>query len=192
MDIVGWDEHYESFHAKLLDVQPSVDNGRVEDDERQEDGDMENDNPFLVQSESQIHEVGVGENTGPNHKDHHDKAITDFVDIIKVARAQHLYLRKKCVEQCGSNPLPSVLSDTLTSVAVPFFQIIGMTIRFYILWRYICDMAVGVRGSPDEGLRLCLLFVLSQFVFRWAMAEFIESDRLREQPGHTQSEAHER
>ncbi|RUP46311.1 hypothetical protein BC936DRAFT_147099, partial [Jimgerdemannia flammicorona] len=47
------DEHYESFHAKLLNFQPSVDNGRVEDDERQEDGDMENDNPFLVQSETE-------------------------------------------------------------------------------------------------------------------------------------------
>ncbi|CAG8537080.1 2310_t:CDS:2 [Paraglomus occultum] len=49
-------------------------------------------------------------------------------------------------EQCGSNP---ALSVTLASIVVPFFQIVGMTIRFYILlqvngdiyavWQWACE-----------------------------------------------------
>ncbi|RUP44338.1 hypothetical protein BC936DRAFT_149605 [Jimgerdemannia flammicorona] len=131
---------------------------------------------------SQIHEVGVGENTGPNHKDHHNKVITDFVDVIKVARAQHLYLCKKYVEQCGSNPLPSVLSDMLTTIAVPFFQIISMTIRFYILlqvngdiyaiWQWVCE------DLPMRDSDVASIVLLSRrFITHRAMAEFIESDR---------------
>ncbi|GES76570.1 hypothetical protein GLOIN_2v1665780 [Rhizophagus clarus] len=78
-------------------------------------------------------EVGVGENTGPAHKDHHKKAVTDFVDVIKVARAQHISIQTKCIERSGSNPLPLDIQNKLKLVPVPFFQVIGMTIRFYIL-----------------------------------------------------------
>ncbi|CAB4389865.1 unnamed protein product [Rhizophagus irregularis] len=78
-------------------------------------------------------EVGIGENTGPTHKDHHKKSITDFVDVIKVARAQHISFQTKCIEKSGSNPLPLDIQNKLKLVPVPFFQVIGMTIRFYIL-----------------------------------------------------------
>nr|CAG8579381.1 14137_t:CDS:2 [Entrophospora candida] len=52
------------------------------------------------------HEIGIGENTGPTRKDHHKKSVTDFVDVI---------------------------NNVLKSVAIPFFQVIGMKIQFYIL-----------------------------------------------------------
>lgn len=63
----------------------------------------------------------------------HKKSITDFVDVIKVARAQHISFQTKCIEKSGSNPLPLDIQNKLKLVPVPFFQVIGMTIRFYIL-----------------------------------------------------------
>ncbi|RGB35464.1 hypothetical protein C1646_759305 [Rhizophagus diaphanus] len=57
-------------------------------------------------------EIGIGENTGPTHKDHYKKSVTDFVDVIKVARSQHISFQTKWIEECG---------------------LIGMKIRFYIL-----------------------------------------------------------
>ncbi|CAG8639387.1 11139_t:CDS:2, partial [Paraglomus occultum] len=54
-------------------------------------------------------EGGVGENTGPKFRDHHDKAKTNFMDIIKVARAQHIQLQTELVQQSGFNPLPPIL-----------------------------------------------------------------------------------
>lgn len=33
------------------------------------------------------HEIGIGENTGPTHQDHHKKSVTNFVDLIHV---QHI------------------------------------------------------------------------------------------------------
>ena len=35
-------------------------------------------------------EIGIGENSGPKRKYHHDKSITNFVDVIRVARSQHI------------------------------------------------------------------------------------------------------
>ncbi|CAG8697806.1 17894_t:CDS:2, partial [Acaulospora morrowiae] len=78
-------------------------------------------------------EVGIGENTGPTHKDHHKKSITDFVDVIKVARAQHISFQTKCIEKSRNNPLPLDIRNKLRLIPIPFFQVIGMKIRFYIL-----------------------------------------------------------
>ncbi|RIA93042.1 hypothetical protein C1645_37634 [Glomus cerebriforme] len=78
-------------------------------------------------------EIGIGENTGPMHKDHYKKSVTDFVDVIKVARSQHINFQTKCIEKCGCNPLPSDIENALKSILIPFFQVIGMKIRFYIL-----------------------------------------------------------
>ncbi|CAG8555432.1 11254_t:CDS:2, partial [Dentiscutata heterogama] len=79
------------------------------------------------------HEIGIGENTGSTRKDHHKKSVTDFVDVINVARSQHISFQTKCIEKSGRNPLPSNIENVLKSVPIPFFQVIGMKIRFYIL-----------------------------------------------------------
>ncbi|CAG8782997.1 10263_t:CDS:2, partial [Racocetra persica] len=79
------------------------------------------------------HEIGIGENTSPTRKDHHKKSFTDFVDVINVARSQHISFQTKCIEKSGRNPLPSNIENVLKSVPISFFQVIGMKIRFYIL-----------------------------------------------------------
>ncbi|CAI2198041.1 3157_t:CDS:2, partial [Funneliformis geosporum] len=43
--------------------------------------------------------AGIGENSGPTHKDNHDKARTNFIDMIKVSRAQHIELENQIIEQ---------------------------------------------------------------------------------------------
>nr|CAG8433425.1 13252_t:CDS:2 [Entrophospora candida] len=52
---------------------------------------------FLYWSSSR--EAGIGENSRPTHKDNHDKVRTDFVDVIKVCRAQHIKLVIQIIEQ---------------------------------------------------------------------------------------------
>ncbi|CAJ0646596.1 9542_t:CDS:2 [Entrophospora sp. SA101] len=89
--------------------------------------------PFSKTPGENGHEIGIGENTGPMHKDHHKKSITNFVEIIKVIQLQHTSFQTKCIEESGSNPLPSVIQDALKLVSIPFFQVIGMKIQFYIL-----------------------------------------------------------
>ncbi|CAB4445292.1 unnamed protein product [Rhizophagus irregularis] len=86
---------------------------------------------FLYWSSSR--EAGIGENSGPTHKDNHDKARTNFVDVIKVARAQHIELEYQIIEQSGRSPLPESLQKAMTSILIPFFHIVGMRIRFYLL-----------------------------------------------------------
>ncbi|CAG8645341.1 3569_t:CDS:1 [Paraglomus occultum] len=69
------------------------------------------------------------------YKDHVDKATTDFVDVIKVARSQHIAIRTACIEASLScvNPLPVMVQNALYEVSIPFFQVIGSCIRFYLL-----------------------------------------------------------
>ncbi|CAG8739367.1 31007_t:CDS:10, partial [Racocetra persica] len=67
---------------------------------------------FLYWSSSR--EAGNGENSGPTHKDNHDKAKTNFVDTIKVSRAQHIELELQIIEQSGQNPLPESLQKAMT------------------------------------------------------------------------------
>ncbi|CAI2183040.1 5259_t:CDS:10 [Funneliformis geosporum] len=59
------------------------------------------------------YEAGIGENSGPLCKDNHNKGMTNFVDVVKVARAQHIALKLKCVEKCGCNPLPQDIQEAL-------------------------------------------------------------------------------
>ncbi|CAB4396798.1 unnamed protein product [Rhizophagus irregularis] len=86
---------------------------------------------FLYWSSSQ--EAGIGENSGPTHKDNHDKARTNFVDVIKVARAQRIELEYQIIEQSGRSPLPESLQKVMTSILIPFFHIVVMRIQFYLL-----------------------------------------------------------
>ncbi|CAG8685282.1 10844_t:CDS:2, partial [Ambispora leptoticha] len=58
------------------------------------------------------HEI---ENTGPTRKDHHKKSVTDFVDVINVARSQHISFQTQCIEKSGRNPLPSNIENVLKS-----------------------------------------------------------------------------
>ncbi|CAB4418926.1 unnamed protein product [Rhizophagus irregularis] len=85
-------------------------------------------------------EVGVGENSGPSHRENHDKVKTNFIDVIKVSKAQHLELKAQLIEQSGINPLPEDLQNALESIVIPFFQIIAMQIRFYILFQINGDL----------------------------------------------------
>jgi len=78
------------------------------------------------------HEAGVGENSGSNCKDNHQKGVTDFVDVIKVARSQHVALKTRCVEECWIDPLPYLIQQALKSFSTPFFQAISLRVRFYI------------------------------------------------------------
>ena len=93
---------------------------------------------FYMQSSSI--EAGIGENSGPTHKDNHDKAKTNFVDVIKVSRAQHIEIETHIIEQSGRNPLPDCLQKGLALISIPFFQIIGIRIRFYILFQINGDL----------------------------------------------------
>ena len=65
---------------------------------------------LLTTLQNNGHESGIGENSGPQCKDHVDKAVTNFVDIIKVARAQHLHLKGKCIQASNSNSLLPILT----------------------------------------------------------------------------------
>ncbi|CAG8657013.1 11593_t:CDS:2, partial [Paraglomus brasilianum] len=56
------------------------------------------------------HEIGIRENTGPTHKDHHKKSVPDFVDVMNVARSQHISFQ---MEKSGCNPLPSNIENVL-------------------------------------------------------------------------------
>ncbi|CAG8723084.1 14291_t:CDS:2, partial [Acaulospora morrowiae] len=59
-------------------------------------------------------EAGNGENSGPTHKDNHDKSKINFVDTIKVSRVQHIELELQIIEQSGKNPLPECLQKAMT------------------------------------------------------------------------------
>ncbi|CAG8679118.1 23139_t:CDS:2, partial [Gigaspora rosea] len=64
----------------------------------------------------------------PMNKDHYKKSVTDFVSVIKVARAQHINFQTKCIEESGINPLPPEIENDLKLISIPFFQVIGMKI----------------------------------------------------------------
>ncbi|RUS26969.1 hypothetical protein BC938DRAFT_483879 [Jimgerdemannia flammicorona] len=114
-------------------------------------------------------EIGCGENSGPECKDHIEKALMDFVDVIKVARAQHIALLTRCVEESGQNPLPALVRDACKLVSIPFFQVIGMRIRFYILlqldgelyalWEWATEKLPTMDQDVEETLRLCKAFL---------------------------------
>ncbi|RUP49755.1 hypothetical protein BC936DRAFT_141592 [Jimgerdemannia flammicorona] len=114
-------------------------------------------------------EIGCGENSGPECKDHVEKALMDFVDVIKVARAQHIALLTRCVEESGQNPLPALVRDACKLVSIPFFQVIGMRIRFYILlqldgelyalWEWATEKLPTMDQDVEETLRLCKAFL---------------------------------
>lgn len=115
-------------------------------------------------------ETGVGENTGPTHKDNHDKTEENFVDLLKVARAQHIQLHTLLTEKSGCNPLPPKLQEKLALTTIPFFHVIGMHIRFYILfqingdlygiWDWTSESLPTKDTDVDEALSLCKCFLL--------------------------------
>ncbi|CAG8518814.1 4735_t:CDS:2, partial [Gigaspora rosea] len=130
---------------------------------------------FLYRNSSR--ETGVGENSGPTHKDNHDKSVTNFIEVIKVAKSQHKKLQNHIIEQCGNKTLPKNLQNELESIFIPFFQIIGMKIRFYLLFQIngdlygIWDWASEIIPTNDEDIGeavlLCRTFLIhSNFVAR--------------------------
>src|SRR5437763_11884889 len=63
-------------------------------------------------------EIGIGENSRPKRKDHHDKLISNFVDVIKVAHSQHIKSQTLCIEISGHNPLPQTLLQYFTLITI--------------------------------------------------------------------------
>ncbi|CAG8505484.1 7501_t:CDS:10, partial [Paraglomus occultum] len=57
-------------------------------------------------------EIGVGENAGPKLKDHHDAAKSKFIDVMKVAKSQHIQFKTLLIEQTMQNPLPKSVQET--------------------------------------------------------------------------------
>ncbi|KAG9299866.1 hypothetical protein G9A89_002873 [Geosiphon pyriformis] len=57
------------------------------------------------------YEIGFGENTGPKHKDHYEKAETDFIDLMKVAKSLHIQFKMLLIEKSIENPLPKMNGD---------------------------------------------------------------------------------
>ncbi|RUS30295.1 hypothetical protein BC938DRAFT_479594 [Jimgerdemannia flammicorona] len=122
-------------------------------------------------------EVGVGENSGPNHKDNHSKSITDFVDVIKVARAQHMQLQTRCIEESRNNPLPPTIQDALKLVTIPFFHVIGGRIRFYLLaqlngdvygmWEWSTERLPTKDTDVADVVLLCKKFLIHKALFHF-------------------------
>ncbi|CAG8616354.1 6918_t:CDS:10, partial [Diversispora eburnea] len=115
-------------------------------------------------------ESGIGENSGPAHKDNHDKSITNFIEIIKVAKSQHKKFKNAIIEQCGFKPLPENLQEGMKSIFIPCFQVICMKIRFYLLFQIngdlygIWDWASELLPAKDEDIGevvlLCRAFLI--------------------------------
>jgi hypothetical protein len=116
------------------------------------------------------HEIGIGENSGPACKYNHDKAGNNFIDVIKVSRAQHIALQSRCLDACCLNPLPAVVQSACKAVTIPFFHIVGMCVRFYLLlllegqlyalWEWASEMLPVEDVDIEETLRLCKSFLI--------------------------------
>src|SRR6185312_973052 len=48
-----------------------------------------------------------------------DKSITNFIDIIKVAKSQHKKLENNVIKQCGRSPIPKSLQAGMISIFIP-------------------------------------------------------------------------
>ncbi len=137
------------------------------------------------------YEAGIGENPGPMCKDNHDKSVTNFIDIIKVARAQHILLKSMCIEESKCNPPPDNVQQALKSVVIPFFHVIGLKIRFYILFQISGDLygffewAVQDFPKNDTNIfdtiflskkflifRVCIKYFFSYFFFSYPNSVF--------------------
>ncbi|CAJ0868145.1 15436_t:CDS:2, partial [Entrophospora sp. SA101] len=72
-------------------------------------------------------------------------------------------LENYLIEQSGKNPLPESLQKGMMSIFIPFYQIIGMKIRFYLLFQIngdlygIWDWASEMFPEKDESIRENLL-----------------------------------
>ena len=72
------------------------------------------------------------------------------MDIMKVARAQHKSLEKIIIEVIGEEMIPSLLQEDLQKIIIPFFQIIGFKIRFYILFQVIGDIYAVFEWASED------------------------------------------
>ncbi|KAG9303388.1 hypothetical protein G9A89_013714 [Geosiphon pyriformis] len=115
-------------------------------------------------------EIGCGENSGPKCKDSMDKANTDFIDVVKVARSQHIAFLTECTETSGLDPLSTIVQDACELIVIPFFQLIGYRIRFYILlqvsgelyaiWQWGSELLPTHDDHVKKLLSVCKLFFL--------------------------------
>ncbi|CAG8491704.1 7739_t:CDS:2 [Ambispora leptoticha] len=94
------------------------------------------------------------------------KSVTNFVDIIKVARSPHISFQKKCIEESEVNPIPLEIQDELKLVSIPFFQVIGMKIRFYILIQIDGDL-YGIWEWSSQDLPEKLMMSLMHCFYAW-------------------------
>ncbi|KAJ3150789.1 hypothetical protein HDU86_006298 [Geranomyces michiganensis] len=108
-------------------------------------------------------EYGHGESSGPHTKTHESHAKDDLGYPTKTARAQYL-------EILASSGLPSSFSSRVLPIGIPFFQVLEMQIKFYVLVEFSpslfatrCFTSVGFPKGPGDiqlVLRMCHAFLL--------------------------------
>jgi hypothetical protein len=69
---------------------------------------------------------------------------------MKVAKSQHAQLQKLLIEQ-STNPLPGSLQDSLALITIPFFYVVNLKIRFYLLFQINGDL-YGIYEWASEDL----------------------------------------
>ncbi|CAG8667160.1 11640_t:CDS:2, partial [Cetraspora pellucida] len=112
------------------------------------------------------YEIGIGENTGPMHKDHYKKSVSDFVNVIKVARAQHISFQTKCIEESGINPLSSKIQNDLKRILVPFFQDLPTKEDDIINAVFLCKRFLIHRNLLNRTSRLSKTAIKNSQIFR--------------------------
>jgi len=67
-----------------------------------------------------------------------------------IAKSQHIQLQKVLIEQ-SKKPLPGSLQDSLALIVIPFFYVVNLKIRFYILFQINGDL-YGIYEWASEDL----------------------------------------
>ncbi|KAG9296419.1 hypothetical protein G9A89_015011 [Geosiphon pyriformis] len=107
---------------------------------------------YLFLSDHQ--EIGCGENSGPKCKDSLDRGKTDFMDVVKVARSQHIAFQTLCFETSGLNPLPTHCARCMGADCHSFFSANRISYSFLYFaaseWRIIWNLVVGIGVIADS------------------------------------------
>ncbi|RUS24305.1 hypothetical protein BC938DRAFT_473804, partial [Jimgerdemannia flammicorona] len=79
-------------------------------------------------------ELGIAENSGPNHTDGSDKAQTDLVKVIKTARDQLSQIIRTIYNIYGSEQLSEPLARGIKSLFIIAIHVVGLEIHAYIIY----------------------------------------------------------
>ncbi|KAJ3033438.1 hypothetical protein HDV00_006345 [Rhizophlyctis rosea] len=112
--------------------------------------------------------MGVAENSGPDCNFHHDHAVDNFISLLKVVRAQHKAWMKEghvLESLTPSTTSQNIVTDMITNVTIPFFQIVGRRVKFYVLAPYFGEesLSEGDLQVDGEGEVDGMMFVLDEW-----------------------------